>query len=141
MRMFRKKKDSGTVIDIFTVCVAVLAITIAVLGYLEVMQVVSKKDDVNQISRKYILKMETEGYLSSTERNNLIYDLQSAGLTNIDLTGTTMSDVGYGNAIYLVIQGTLESSKPENAGSGLFTFSFVNQSYEIYESRMSTAKN
>ena len=141
MRMFREKKDSGTVIDILTVCVAVLAITIAVLGYLEVMQLVSRKDDVNQISRKYILKMETDGYLSSTERNNLIYDLQSAGLTNIDLTGTTMSDVGYGNAIYLVIQGTLESSKPENAGSGLFTFSFVGQDYEIYESRMSTAKN
>ena len=35
-------------------------------------------------------------------------ELASKGLKNINLSGTTMTDVGYGNEIFLCIKGDLE---------------------------------
>ena len=84
--------------------------------------VINVKSSVSQISRRYILKMETYGYLTGEDRNDLVSALSDAGLENISLEGTDMSEVGYGNKISLYIHGTTEDG------------------YEINEFRTSTAK-
>lgn len=133
------KKRKGSVMDILHVGVAVCAMTIVMMSYLNNMQLISAKEDVNQVARKYILRMETMGYLDDTGRLNLVHDLQEIGVTDIDLSGTTISDAGYGNSIYLVIQGKLDG-KQANI-SDIFNVIFEDKTVDIYEKRMSTAKN
>lgn len=133
------KKRKGSVMEIMYVGIAVFAMTIVMMSYLNNMQLVSSKEDVNQVARKYILRMETMGYLDDTGRLNLLHDLQEIGVTDIDLSGTTLSDAGYGNPIYLVISGKLEG-KQANI-SNIFNVIFEGRTVDIYEKRMSTAKN
>ena len=51
--------------------------------------------------REYLLIMETEGYLKPEDAADLVAELNSYGLTNVSLSGTTMSEVDYGERIYL----------------------------------------
>ena len=59
-----EKKTKGNVMDLVTIGITILAMTIVVMVYLECTEMMLKKLEVSQVSRKYILKMETEGYLS-----------------------------------------------------------------------------
>ena len=55
-----------------------------------------------------MLSMETKGCLDSSLESSLRSELAAKGLENIDLSGTTMSDAGYGNVIFLHIKGDLK---------------------------------
>ena len=50
-------------------------------------------------------------------------ELEKLGITGIDYEGSTLNPAGYGNDVVLQIHGRLE------------------ETYEIYEKRVSTAKN
>ena len=66
------------------------------------------------ISDKWI--METEGYLKPEDAADLVAELNSYGLTNVSLSGTTMSEVDYGERIYLKITGTYDDNVLAFAG-------------------------
>ena len=67
---------------------------------------ISDKWGMRQTAREYMLIMETEGYLPAADQTALIAELESYGLYNISLSGTTMREVNYGDRIYLKISGT-----------------------------------
>ncbi|MEZ3422802.1 MAG: hypothetical protein K1W39_03705 [Lachnospiraceae bacterium] len=67
---------------------------------------ISDKWGMRQTTREYMLIMETEGYLPASDQTALIAELESYGLYNISLSGTTMREVNYGDQIYLKISGT-----------------------------------
>lgn len=50
-----------------------------------------------------MLTMETMGYLDPANQTTLVQELSDLQVTDIDLTGSTMSDAEYGNAVYLQI--------------------------------------
>lgn len=102
------KKDSGNVMHIFPAVFTIIAVSIMLVFYIGWMTNVAKKDEVRQIGREYILAMETEGRLSSSLESSMRAELAAKGLKNIDLSGTTTSDVGYGNEIFLCVKGDLE---------------------------------
>lgn len=102
------KKDSGNVMHIFPAVFTIIAVSIMLVFYIGWMANVAKKDEVRQIGREYILAMETEGRLSSSLESSMRAELAAKGLKNIDLSGTTTSDVGYGNEIFLCVKGDLE---------------------------------
>lgn len=77
---------------------------------------ISDKWGMRQVAREYLLIMETEGYLNSSDESNLRNDLSTLGLKNIDLSGTTKTEVGYGNRIYLKIRGTYDDNVLAFAG-------------------------
>ena len=81
------------------------------------------KENVGQLARAYLLKMETVGYLEPAEQAHLTAELETAGLTEIDYEGSTLEPAGYGERIILQIHGKLGGH------------------YEIREKRVSTAKN
>ena len=81
------------------------------------------KDADQQLARKYILKMETEGRLTDADRTTLCQELESLGVTGVDLGGSTLEKAGYGEAIVLVIRGRLRDG------------------YEFEEKRVSVAKH
>ncbi len=117
------KKEKGNMADIVAAGLCMLAMTVVMLAYMQNAGAVRRKAQVDQIARKYILRMETEGRLSDPDRILLIGELRETGLSEIDLGGTTFNQAGYGEEIVLQIRGILEGE------------------YEIREKRVSTAKH
>ena len=73
-------------------------------------EMIRNREDMNQITRAYLLEMETLGYLPNEQKSRLQAQLEECGLVNIDFSGTTLSAVGYGETIRLVVSGTLKTN-------------------------------
>lgn len=117
------KKAAGSVGNIMMTMLCILAMTIVMLSYMNSVQLIQQKTEVSQLARKYILRMETVGYLTSRDRAALTQELYAVGVTNVDYSGSTMNSVSYGVPITLQIRGRLRGE------------------YEITEKRVSTSKN
>lgn len=130
----------GSVVDVIAVGICVLAMTVIMMAYLGSMQLLDTKAQVSQTARKYILRMETVGYLTGNDQLQLSWELTQLGATELDFTGSTMSRVDYGSPILLVIRGKI-AGQSISAGGGLFHTVFGTAEYEFEEKRMSTAKN
>ena len=102
------KKDKGNIMSIFPAIFTIVEVAMMLVFYIGWMGNVAKSDEVRQVGREYILAMETEGRMSSSMESAMRSELSSKGLKNIDLSGTTTSDVGYGNEIFLNVKGDLE---------------------------------
>ena len=118
-----RKKEAGNVGEILTMGLCILALTAVMISYMENVQLIAKKAEVGQLARCYLLKMETVGYLAAQDQTQLTAELEKLGMTGIDYEGSTLNPAGYGNDVVLQIHGRLE------------------ETYEIYEKRVSTAKN
>lgn len=134
-----KKKSPANVMNLVTIGMAILAITIVVMVYLQCTELLLLKLEVSQVSRKYILKMETEGYLTPHNQNELLLELKELGLKDVELTGTTLLPVAYGDTIILRIKGNIQKNmlKQEEVWNGATDVRLL----EVEEKRMSTAKN
>lgn len=119
---------------------AILASAIIMYAYLGMAELVAIKEDVKQISRKYMLEMESNGCLEAVSATHLRQELAAAGLNDVELSGTTFNNVGYGNPIYLRIAGNI-SYEQINVGGDLLEVIFNTAEFPITENRMSTAKN
>lgn len=134
------KKSEGNVMNLVTIGITILAMSIVVSAYLECTGLMLKKLEISQISRKYILVMETEGYLSEQHKQMLIQELQALEVQNIDLSGTTLQPVSYGETILLKIKGTI-SAKVLKDSEELWEGGFGTRNAIVEEYRSSTAKN
>lgn len=117
------KKRKGNIGDFMSAGLCLLALTAVMVAYMGSARLIQKKTEVNQIARKYILRMETMGMLTDADRTALYKELEAAGVTQIRLDGTTLWQVHYGEPIQLQIRGKLENR------------------YEFTEKRVSTAKH
>ncbi|MDE6924875.1 MAG: hypothetical protein K2P59_06375 [Acetatifactor sp.] len=117
------RQERGSIGDIMAAGICMLAMTVLMLSYLANVRLIHQKTEVSQIARQYILKMETVGYLTEEDRIRLGRELEVVGVTELELTGTTMTPVTYGDIITLEIRGRLEGE------------------YDFEEKRISTAKN
>ncbi|MBP5555508.1 MAG: hypothetical protein J6X94_11650 [Lachnospiraceae bacterium] len=116
------KKNDGSVGDLMPMGIFVICIAFVMISFANLVRLINVKASVSQVSRQYILKMETCGYLTEGDRAGLMDSLAGTGLKDISLAGTDMTEVGYGNEIKLYISG------------------FTEEGYEIREFRTSTAK-
>lgn len=116
------KKEAGNVGDFMAACICMLMMSALLLSYMDSIRLIDRKTEINQIARKYILKMETVGMLTEPDKSALLEELAAAGASEVRLEGTTVHRVGYGNAIVLHISGKLGGT------------------YEFDEKRVSTAK-
>lgn len=91
------------------------------------------------IERKYMLYMETQGYLTPERQEALKNELTALGVLNISFNGTTLTATGYGQEVVLSVTGTIKT----NAVVGITrNFTFIREggsNFRIY--RKSTAKN
>lgn len=117
------KQERGSIGDIMSAGICMLAMTVLMLSYMDNVRLIHRKTEVSQIARQYILRMETVGYLTEEDRIRLGRELEAAGVTELELAGTTLSPVTYGDIITLEIRGRLEGE------------------YDLAEKRISTAKN
>lgn len=133
-------RSEGSVMDVLSVGICIMAMSILMMAYLNSMQLISLKSEASQLARKYILRMETVGYLTGSDKARLSQELQAMGVANIDFTGTTLHETAYGNEIVLCIQGELPG-RGFSINSGLFSAVFLEKNYPFREKRMSTSKN
>lgn len=117
------RRHKGNVGNLMITGICILAITAIMLAYLDNVRLLQQKAEVGQLARKYILKMETVGYLPSEDIALLTQELNAAGVTETDYTGTTVNKVTYGETVTLQIRGKLGGE------------------HAFVEKRVSTAKN
>ena len=101
------RQEKGSIGDIMSAGICMLVMTVLMLSYMDNVWLIHQKTAVSQIARQYILRMETVGYLTEEDRIRLGQELEVAGVTELELAGTTMSPVAYGDIITLEIRGRL----------------------------------
>ncbi len=138
MNKMTKRRSAGNILDFVTAGITITAIAVIVLASFYSMGLFIKKLEVSQIARKYILVMETKGCLESPVKDQMYTDLMEIGLHNIDITGTTLQAVGYGEPIMLCIKGSLSGNAMSD---DIWSNGFEVKAYYVEEKRMSTAKN
>ena len=107
----REKKEAGSIIENMLVALIGMVMTTAFLVIIfGAFSSISDKWHMRQVAREYLLIMETEGYLTASDQVALKEELESCGLYNISFSGTTTSEVGYGERVYLKIRGTYDNN-------------------------------
>lgn len=134
------KKRKGSIDSIAFILIGILAIYIVVMSAIYIFNYLMLYEDVNSVARAYLLEMETVGYLNPEKKTQLISDLSMLQVNDIDLSGTSMSDVGYGNRIYLDIKCDIPGSSLNTVSGNMFKFFFENVEWPILVRRESTAK-
>lgn len=122
LRIIRKQDDGETVLTLFPIALTAIVVLALVVMFAGWISNVDKKDEVDQIARKYMLKIETQGYLGTEDVKELKDELADIGMININVTqaernGVTYktttqavfeaNNTTYGDQIYLVIVGDL----------------------------------
>ncbi len=133
-------KQEGSVLDFLSVCICILAMSIVVTAYFHCSDLLLRKGQVSQVARCYILKMETLGCLTENDKNQMLAELQSIGLQGIDLTGSTINPVEYGDSVILHIRGKIQG-RIWGENHDLFRSIFTAREVPVEEMRMSTAKH
>lgn len=134
------RKREGSALDFLSVCICILAMSIVVTAYFYCSDLLLRKGQVSQVARCYILKTETVGCLTEGDKNRMLAELQSIGLQGIDLTGSTMNPVEYGDSVILHIRGKIQG-KMWGENHDLFQSIFTVREVPVEEMRMSTAKH
>lgn len=135
-----KGKQEGSVLDFLSVCICILAMSIVLMAYLSCTDLLSRKGQISQVARCYMLKMETVGCLTEGDRSAMLAELQTIGLQGIDLAGSTVAPVEYGDTIILQIRGKLQS-RLWREDHDMFRSVFTVQEIPVEEICMSTAKH
>lgn len=133
-------KQEGSVLDFLSVCICILAMSIVVTAYFYCSDLLLRKGQVSQVARCYILKMETLGCLTESDKNQMLAELQNIGLQGIDLTGSTMNPVEYGDSVILHIRGKIQG-RMWGENHDMFQSIFTVREVPVEETRMSTAKH
>ena len=117
MKLLKKKRKASVIentLVMFINLVLVCAFLVIIFG---AFSGISDKWGMRQVAREYMLIMETEGYLKPADQATLKAELEGYGLYNISFSGTTTSEVNYGDRIYLCISGTYDDDVLAFAGA------------------------
>lgn len=104
---FIKWKNNGSTVaaDMIPAVITIVITGILLLFYSSWVYNFETREYINSIAREYILRMETKGCLTESDRDLLLTELQSKGVEDISFDGTTTSPVDNGNLVTLKIAG------------------------------------
>ena len=125
--------------DFMGVGITILAMAIVWMAYMGMAELLLTKIEVSQVTRKYLLRMETVGYLQGTDQAELTKELSALGVGKVNLSGTTMQPVGYGQPICLKVHGTVQGLTLEK--ERIWSDGFSKKEYSVSRELVSTAKN
>lgn len=118
------KKDNGSVIHMFSIVLSAIFIGLLLIIYAGLSSNINRRNEVDLVARKYLLKMEIEGGLTNEMKDDLQKDLKKFGIKNLDFTGTTMvnstSPSNYGTVITLKFKGDMPMITYDNKKSKVF---------------------
>ena len=110
MKFINKKKTASMLENMIVMMMNIVLLCALLVIIFGAFSGISDRWGQRQAVRETLLIMETEGYLKPADKANLISELESYGLYNISLSGTTMSEVNYGDRIYLKVSGTYDDN-------------------------------
>lgn len=101
----KKKKGTTIIPDLIMVFMILIPIFAIAITFLNIGRDTIKAARIENIANEYLLRMESKGYLNSQDEIDLKQELKDVGVENIDLTGTTRTNIGYGKTIKLRVKG------------------------------------
>ena len=156
----KKKKAKGVLDDFLPIMCFLLFAVVIIFLVINYNAAVNQKTDLNAIGRKYMLKIETYGYLRDSDKISLANELNDAGFfadngksmitpDNIEnclkktdddgtITRTTETDVGYGKDVTLVISVYTDVSMLKS--TDIFNPKFADEPTKIQVVYESTSK-
>lgn len=134
-----KKKDKGMLDQFLPAIVVIVLLAVLWTGSMITASNINRSNDIQQVARTYLLQMETDGYLTEENKGLLLNDLAALDMINIDLTGTSFTDVSYGNQVRLVIRGkvNLKDIKFQSFATPMMT----GRQADVAINKVSIAKN
>ena len=133
------RKDKGILEQFLPAIVVIVLLAVLWTGSMVTASNIDRSTDIHHVARTYLLRMETDGYLTQQNRYLLEQELEALGMTDIDLKGTSFEDVGYGNKIKLVIRGMVNLKDVSFKGFGSPMMTKRQAEVAIY--KVSVAKN
>jgi hypothetical protein len=133
------KKKNGEVEEFFIQILGIIfAFAIMIYGIYYAKTIIVY-NNANQIARKYILEMETNGFLSSDDIENLKTEATKSGMTDVsvDASATQVGDTKYGDKVTLTINFKEEVKKIDFSDFSLRT---VTDPVPVTITKSSTAK-
>lgn len=109
--ILRAKKQKGNVVEMMATGLCILAMCTLMMTFFDYVDLIGQKNEAVGIARKYLLRMETIGCLTESDRQSLIRELEELGIGEIALDGTTLSPTTYGQPVTLKITGRLKGGR------------------------------
>ena len=134
-----KRKDKGILDQFLPAIVVIVLLAVLWTGSMISASNIDRSSDIHHVARTYLLRMETDGYLTEENKALMLAELQALDVSGIDLTGTDFSDVGYGNPVRLVIKGVVTLKDVEF--KGFATPMMTQRQTEVTINKVSVAKN
>ena len=134
-----KRKDKGILDQFLPAIVMIVLMAVLWTGSMVSASNIDRSSDIHHVARTYLLRMESDGYLTEENRTLLLAELEELDMEQIDLTGTSFSDVGYGNQVRLVIRGVVNLKNVEF--KGFASPMMTTRQTEVAISKVSVAKN
>lgn len=132
----KKKEGSSSYLFIFF---SVMAVFLLIMLDLDTSTNINRFQEVNQIGREYLLRMEADGYLTTEDRNDLKNNLSALGYVKNISISAPISAVDYGQEIELKIEYDIELEEIQFAG--LFGSSpNVSEQHKVFNKK-TTAKH
>ena len=134
-----RRKDKGILDQFLPAIVVIVLLAVLWTGSMISASNIDRSSDIQQVARTYLLRMETDGCLTEENRNLLLSELESLDMEQIDLTGISFTDVGYGNQIRLVIRGVVNLKDVDF--KGFASPMMTTRQAEVAINKVSVAKN
>lgn len=100
--MYEKLKKKRGSAGIFAASlIAMMILSFLFIFFIDNIRPIKTRIDAGTICRKYALTLEQQGYLTPENQSKVVSDFNNIGIKNVDLTGTTMSQVQYGDDVCL----------------------------------------
>lgn len=135
-RLFKKKNGSADAVIMSLL--ALLALSVLFVFTLSNYEPIIKYGEAQNICRQYMLKAEEDGYLTSTNENNMLQKLQDVGINNADLSGTTLTQVTYGQDVTININFTVKVRTLTVGSSIIPKFDYESKNVNISRTSTST---
>ncbi|MCR3761443.1 hypothetical protein [Clostridium felsineum] len=136
--LLNMKKEGGVQIVIATL-IGILIMSSVFLYFVSNIIPINATYKAETIARKYMLKIEEDGYLKEENSEKMINEFASIGISNIDISGTTLSPVTYGESVYLKVKYK-ETIKNLNIVNSIIP-TFSNEEKNVVIEKSSTSKN
>lgn len=114
------KKKRGDFTSFIIAIIGVLAMFVLMVIQIDMTTNINRIQTIEQIGREYLLRMESDGYLTISDQTELETDLTSLGYVGNVVITAPMSEVGYGERIVLKVEYDLQMETV--TGTDLFQF-------------------
>ena len=134
-------KSDGIVDQYLPALVTLIFLLMITLFFIYVISDINVTNQVHQIARKYILRMESEGGLTDSTKAACEAELKNIIAVvddSVSVTGSSVADTSYGDPVTITIQ--VRANMANWANQGTFVGQIVNREKTITVTKQSTAK-